>query len=63
MNKTDKRIISLWNKGLPIKRIAKRIGRPNNIKRIIDCLERNKVIDYKAENIKRELKLPLDEII
>lgn len=44
INKTDLRIIKLYSKGFTLERIAKRIGRPGDIKRIRDALIREGII-------------------
>ena len=55
MNKTDRRIIVLWYKGLTMERIAKRIGRPNDIDRVIRGLESDNIKNYEDENGARML--------
>ena len=39
MNKTDMRIYKMWNIGITLSRIAKRIGRPNDIQRVLNGLK------------------------
>ena len=43
--KTDLRIISLYHKGLTLERIAKRIGRPGDVKRVKEALIRENIIE------------------
>ena len=40
MNPTDARIIKLARQGMTLDRIAKRIGRPDDLQRVRDALER-----------------------
>lgn len=44
INKTDLRIVSLYRKGLKLERIAKRIGRPGDIKRVKEALIRERIL-------------------
>ena len=39
-NIKDKRILKLWNRGLSIQQIARKIGCPENPERVIDGLKR-----------------------
>lgn len=43
IHKADKRIVTLFYKGLTLKRIAQRIGRPGDIERVIDALQCAKI--------------------
>ncbi len=43
INKTDRRIVKLFRKGLTLKRIAQRIGRPGDTKRVFDALYRAEI--------------------
>lgn len=40
LNPTDIRIIKFFNQGCSIERIARKIGRPNDIERVQDALKR-----------------------
>ena len=40
MNETDKRIIKLFLQGVTPQRIAKRIGRPDDVERVMDAIRR-----------------------
>ena len=40
MNKTDKRIAKWYHEGVSLEKIAKRIGRPNDIQRVKEGLIR-----------------------
>ena len=40
LNKTDLRIVKWWRKGISLERIARKIGRPNDIQRVKEGLER-----------------------
>ena len=44
INKTDERIYKLYSQGISIEKIAKCIGRPDDIKRVKDALIRKKII-------------------
>ena len=48
-SKTDLRIISLYHKGIKIERIAKRIGRPGDIKRVKETLINNGILKNKPK--------------
>ena len=40
MNLKDARILKFWNDGCSVERIAKKLGTPQNIERVIQGLER-----------------------
>ena len=40
INTKDKRIAKLWNKGLSLAQIARKIGMPGNLDRVIEGLHR-----------------------
>lgn len=40
MNETDKRILKFWGQGCSLDRIAKKIGRPSDISRVVQGLKR-----------------------
>lgn len=43
LNKTDQRILKLFRKGLTLKRITQRIGRPGDFDRVIKALQRAEI--------------------
>ena len=56
LNITDKRILKQWHKGKTLARIAKLIGRPDDIERIKEGLKRAEIPEkrwYENEKIKR----------
>lgn len=63
MNDTDRRILSLLDKGLSIDRVAKRIGRPGDRQRVIDAIKREKYEEWKelGENFRKSLHPELQE--
>lgn len=57
MNITDMRIYKMWTRGLTLSRIAKRIGRPNDIQRVLDGLQREGIPkDRWYENERKGIK-------
>ncbi len=43
MNHKDERIFKLWSRGLTIAQIARKIGMPDNLQRVLDGLTRKGV--------------------
>ena len=44
-NVTDLRIVKMFRQGISLDKIAKRIGRPNDIKRVKETLIRENIIE------------------
>lgn len=49
MNTKDKRIAKLWNKGLTVDQIARKIGMPGNRERVLQGLKREGFASLFAE--------------
>jgi len=52
LSKTDKKIIAEFNKGKTLERIARMIGRPGNIERVIEGLKRGEISEERINERK-----------
>ena len=44
MNKKDERIVKLWRNGLTVEQIARKLGAPDNVKRVEEGLTRSGIL-------------------